>query len=464
MVAPWLVGACLASGDVVAFGVSAWAIQYVRGLLLGPMPHSETLWGVAVAWLALRLYAGLYPGYGLSGPEELRRTTWTTGVAGLGHAALIFASQEAVVSRFLALGTWAVLLAVNWIVRTSTRALLIGLDLYSCPVVIAGAAATGALAIRELRANRTLGFVPVALFDDDPAKHGTYVQGVPVMGSVEDALRVRFPYRICHAIVAMPGAPSRRLVEIAEAYGGRFENVGIVPDLFGVGNMWVSPRCLGTVMTLEIRNNLLRAGNRRIKRALDIAVGSVLFVLSFPVVVLAGLVVKLVSPGPVLYRQEREGLFGRRIQVLKIRTMVPDAERVLADHLAADAEARAHWERHMKLERDPRVVPVVGRLLRRYSADELPQFLNVLRGEMSLVGPRPFPDYHLGRFAARFRELRRQVPAGITGLWQVTSRSMGDLQVQEAADSYYIRNWSPWLDLWLLLRTVAAVLTGRGAC
>jgi lipopolysaccharide/colanic/teichoic acid biosynthesis glycosyltransferase len=124
---------------------------------------------------------------------------------------------------------------------------------------------------------------------------------------------------------------------------------------------------------------------------------------------------------------------------------------------------REEWQTRYKLRDDPRLIPVVGRLFRRFSIDELPQLWTVLKGEMSLVGPRPFPDYHLREFPPAFVELRQRVRPGITGLWQIAVRSDGGTSEQEAYDSYYIRNWSVWMDLYILSRTLAAVVSGRGA-
>jgi lipopolysaccharide/colanic/teichoic acid biosynthesis glycosyltransferase len=262
-------------------------------------------------------------------------------------------------------------------------------------------------------------------------------------------------------LVALPGIGRAHLSQLVQ--GLSFANIIIVPDLFGIQSLWITSRDLGGVLGLEVKKNLLVPGNRLLKSLLDYAVAAPLFLASLPVLAVAAVWIKIVSPGPVLFRQEREGPHGKRIMMLKLRTMHADAERLLAEYLDGNPEEKLNWLRYFKLKKDPRILPHIGVFLRRYSLDELPQLWNVLRGDMSLVGPRPFPDYHLDQFPASFRNLRASVMPGVTGLWQVTARSDGDLKVQEVEDTYYIRNWSPWLDIYILLRTVHAVLSAKGA-
>jgi len=190
---------------------------------------------------------------------------------------------------------------------------------------------------------------------------------------------------------------------------------------------------------------------------------SLLGVAALPFILIAALWIRRISPGPAFYSQMREGQQGQSIRVRKLRTMYPDSKELLARHLDASPAARQEWRRFYKLKHDPRILPRIGHWLRRTSLDELPQLWKVIRGEMSLVGPRPFPDYHLIRFDPEFRALRAKVRPGLTGLWQVSARSDGDLEVQQELDTYYIRNWSLWLELHILARTVLVILRGQGA-
>jgi lipopolysaccharide/colanic/teichoic acid biosynthesis glycosyltransferase len=182
-----------------------------------------------------------------------------------------------------------------------------------------------------------------------------------------------------------------------------------------------------------------------------------------PIVVIAALWVRRISPGNPFYAQEREGRGGRTFRMWKLRTMHHDADALLERHLAEHPVAAAEWAERFKLVRDPRILPGIGHLLRKSSLDELPQLWNILRGEMSFVGPRPFPEYHLNAFDERFRSLRREVLPGLTGLWQVVARADSDLALQQELDTLYIANWSVWMDVYLLARTPWTVLRGAGA-
>ncbi len=167
------------------------------------------------------------------------------------------------------------------------------------------------------------------------------------------------------------------------------------------------------------------------------------------------------SPGPVLYRQRRIGFNGREIRVYKFRTMVQDAERVLEECLARDASLCREWRDSRKLKDDPRITRV-GRWLRKYSLDELPQLLNVLRGEMSLVGPRPIVAEEVSRYGELYGVYTRARP-GLTGLWQISGRNDLSYEERVTLDAYYISNWSVWLDIYILTRTLPVVLRGEGA-
>jgi Undecaprenyl-phosphate galactose phosphotransferase WbaP len=341
------------------------------------------------------------------------------------------------------------------------RTILMRLGLWGVPAVVIGAGPTGQQVARILKQTPELGVRPVAFFDDSHIGRPSAmaVENVPLLGSIADS--AKYSQRIDTAIVTTLVQSPETAGAVALQLG--YRDIIVVPDLRDLPSLWVRTRDLNGLIGLQMRRNLLLRRNRLLKQTIDHLVALPLFIISVPIIAILALWVRAVSEGSPFYAQLRAGKDGRPIKVWKLRTMYPDAEERLEQHLRDNPSARQEWERYFKLADDPRILPGVGHFLRRTSLDELPQIFNVIRGEMSLVGPRPFPKYHLDRFDTSFQSLRSSVIPGITGLWQVSARSDGDLEVQQALDTYYIRNWSIWIDFYILSRTLGAVVAGRGA-
>jgi Undecaprenyl-phosphate galactose phosphotransferase WbaP len=413
--------------------------------------------------IAVFAFHGLYPGIGLNAVQYMRRLSRSISFTYLLLAASMLLVKDLWAnSRGVFFLSWILALVLAPTGRWLANYLFCTRTWWMTPVMILGAGKTASAVIRNLDENRVLAYRPLLCLDDDPHKQGI-CEGVPVVGSLLKAKSLAELHHIHYVIVAMPGISRDRLIILMRQWTQVFPHILVIPDLLGIGSLWVVPHDLGGVLSLDIQNNLLRPLNRVVKRVIDLLVGGIATIVAGPIIVLAALWIKAVSPGSAFYRQEREGRGGRSIHVLKLRTMYSGAESMLERHLDENPEARAEWDQFCKLRNDPRILPGIGGFLRRTSLDELPQLINILRGDMSLVGPRPFPIYHNNRFNEDFRTLRLQVTPGLTGLWQIKARSDGNLDVQESLDSYYVRNWSLWLDIYILIRTVRVVINTQGA-
>jgi lipopolysaccharide/colanic/teichoic acid biosynthesis glycosyltransferase len=259
-------------------------------------------------------------------------------------------------------------------------------------------------------------------------------------------------------------ADASQIVELMEGLARPYSAVQVVSDLASPTNLLVMPRAIGPYLSMEIQHQRFSNKQRIFKRLFDLAVAGPALLVSLPIIGFAAVLIKIFDPaGPVFFSQIREGLGGKLIRIWKIRTMVTGAERRLAEYLADNPAARFEYERTLKLRNDPRIIPRIGKYLRRYSVDELPQLWSVIRGDLSLVGPRVMLGHEVERFSEKARQLRRDVPPGLTGFWQIMYRNNSDLQIWEVADSYYVNNWSVWLDGWIVLRTARVVVTGAGA-
>jgi Undecaprenyl-phosphate galactose phosphotransferase WbaP len=406
---------------------------------------------------------GQYPGIGLTAVQHLRRICRGVSTVYLLFLLAMFLSKDQWAgSRGALLLAWALSMALVSLGRCVAMHMMARRRWWGVPVLVIGAGPTGRAAVRNLNLNRVLGYRPVAFLDDDRRKHGE-CDGVPVAGTLDDAAWVARDFGIGYAILAIADIPRERLIGQLRRWRRIFPRILIISELAGVETQWTEPRDLGGMIGFETHQKLLGPVAKRLKRAIDLVAASFGLVAAAPLLGVCALCIRKASPGSPFYTQEREGRDGTTLRILKLRTMFHNADEMLEAHLAGNPAAREEWGRFCKLKGDPRILPGVGHFLRKTSLDELPQLWNILKGEMSLVGPRPFPKYHNARFDPEFLQVRTQVRPGLTGLWQVSARSDGDLEVQQSLDSYYIRNWSPWLDIYIVARTVRAVLAPRGS-
>lgn len=458
--------ALLIATDLVSFTMAGIG-SVVIGSWLGFAVRADMLLELApllALFVLAYLVAGLYPAAGVGPVEELKRiTVITSTLFGVLLATLYLAGTLGTYSRGGMLLGFAFALVAVPVARATVRHCCAHRAWFGMPAVMLGAGRTAEVVLERLARKPGQAIKPIAAFDDDPAKIGTFVHGVPVLGPVADAAAFGTRGRIRHAVLAMPGIEPARLVDIVHDNTDAFAYLVMVPNLFGVTSTAIETRDIDGIIGLHVKQNLLLRRNLWIKRALDLALLVPATIIALPVILLGAAAIIVADRGNPFYAQSREGRGGKPFRVWKLRSMYRDADAMLERHLAEDPDAKDEWVRYYKLSHDPRVLPVVGPLLRRASLDELPQLWNILRGEMSFVGPRPFPHYHIERFSDRFRTLRAKVPPGLTGYWQVESRSTADLEAQERLDTHYIHNWSIWMDIYLLARTPGAVMFGGGA-
>jgi Undecaprenyl-phosphate galactose phosphotransferase WbaP len=403
--------------------------------------------------------AGLYPGFGLGAVETVRRIFNYTCICFLAIAATTFiARQGPFYSRMGFAIAWTATLVLIPLFRFCVLSVVSSLRWWGEPTVVVGSPDEVELTIGSIHRAFSLGYRVVgALLPQNYGTVGAF-NGVPALGGLELAPR------LCRlgvtTALAWDGPKASALIS---SLLQQFRHVVLIRDDGLLPLEQTRLRNLGGVLGIEFCNELLRRRNQIVKRAIDLILSTAGLVLAAPLIIICGLAVKLISPGPMFFTHRRIGFKGDLIEIFKLRTMHRSADNLLQGILAADPAFHGQWQRNVKLDHDPRVIPFVGVLLRRFSIDELPQLWNVLKGDLSLVGPRPLPDYHVRMLPIKFRELRSSVLPGLTGMWQVMARSDGDLGDQIRYDTYYIRNWSLWLDLYLVARTAFAVLSGRGA-
>lgn len=365
-------------------------------------------------------------------------------------------------------GVWPVLLI--WItalilvpcIRHLARIVLDNLDLWRRPVVVVGVGDNASSAIRAVTDDFTLGYKVLALADPDaatdPSASIEVGTGLPVISitqleALEDKVEV---------LIALDSMQDRGAQQIVHKLVAANRRVHLIPSLRGLPTMGmqVSHFFSHNTVMLTMRNNLSRPDFKIVKRCFDLVAAAIGLILLSPLFLYVSVQVKK-DGGPAFYGHTRIGKRGKPFNCLKFRSMHIDSQRMLEELLENDPEARAEWERDFKLKNDPRITKI-GELIRATSIDELPQLFNVLRGEMSLVGPRPIIQEELTRYGD-YQPFYLRVSPGITGLWQVSGRSDTSYDERVGLDVWYTQNWSLIYDIAILFKTVVVVLGRKGA-
>ncbi|NLX04825.1 MAG: undecaprenyl-phosphate galactose phosphotransferase WbaP [Phycisphaerae bacterium] len=430
--------------------------------------HHLDFWWLAVAFIAAIQYEGLYakrvPYW-----EEARLLLKAALLAFLIILAVIsLGKMSSTVSRLLLTITWLFSMVTFPAIRFYGKKLLHRIGLWNERVLILGAGDAGLETLRGLERENNLGYQVVGFLDDDPEKAGQLIRtdygDYKVFGPIRHFRKFVSMVNVSTIIVAIPTAASSRIAQIASEVQRSVRNVLIVPDLKGVALLNTELRSLfmEQLFLLNIRNNLKSLSARVVKRTFDLIVSGIALAVLSPIYLATTIAVRMTSAGGAFFMQYRPGKNGKVIRIYKFRTMYTDGDRRLAEHLEKDPAAAAEWKEFRKLKRhDPRLTPIGG-FLRKWSLDELPQIYSVFKGEMSMVGPRPYMVSEIKDFED-VSEIIFMAKPGICGLWQSSGRNNLSFDQRVKLESWYVLNWSLWLDIILMAKTCVAVCRAEGA-
>ena len=458
-------GLILLVSDVFFLALSIFVSFLLRGLILSsPMnsvPYLSIMPFILASLPLIFFLRGLYPGFGIDVIKELRLITYSTTIVFAIFTTISFLMKDPWdYSRMIYLSSWILATISVPLGRSLVRKIFGSKSWWGIPVIIIGAGGAGEKVIRSLQKHAHIGLKPIVAVDDDIDRWG-YIDNIPVIGGLETLPELAKKLNIDHSIIAMPSVSRKRQQEIIKKYSKFFTHTTVIPDLFGLSSLWVSTRDIGGILGLEVQQRLLKRSSYWKKRAFDITLSLLLGVIAMPIILLVSILIFIDSRGGAFFKQVRMGINNTRFKIIKFRTMHLDAEKKLSVLLNHNQDLREEYERYHKMQNDPRLTRI-GKFIRKFSLDELPQFINVLKGEMSLIGPRAYIPWEKVKMLGH-DEMILKVAPGISGLWQVTDRNASDFEERLITDVHYIRNWSMFLDIYILARTISVVFMGRGA-
>jgi len=408
---------------------------------------------------------GLYPAIGVSPVEELRRLFSSTTISFFIITSVSFWFPSILnYSRLIFIVGWIFSFAFVQLGRWFLRFIGGKAGFWGEPVLIMGGGLETWQLLRFLNKNPHIGLKPSLVVITNNSDL-VYDGNVPVfhlkkLTEFDEFLQNNFVH-INSALLVSNETSEDIKSAILDEQRLKFSHVIVVLNFGRVGNLGLVPYDLEGLMGLEVKQHLLAITDKVLKRIIDVAVSLFALFCAAPLITILGAIVRLESPGPIFYSHQRIGQNGRKFNVLKFRTMRQDADAVLQSYLEQNPEAMEEWKSCRKLKFDPRVTRI-GRFLRKSSLDEIPQIVNVLKGEMSLVGPRPIVEDEIELYQEGFKLYTKVLP-GITGLWQVSGRNDTTYSERVRLDEYYVRNWSIWLDIYIIFRTIVILMNRNGA-
>ncbi len=451
---PCRTGLCLLLSDsaaVLAALLLSWCLRAPFADNLTFLRYLDILLILPPLWVVFAAQR-LYPAALYAPQEEFAKIVCYASVVFLVAWALLFFSRNILYSRVIFFSTWLLSLMFIPFLRHLVRKRFSGRAWWGHSVVVCGDSQEAEDLYINLQDEHDIGLKPMALcaLDDSFSIKGS----MPVCSLAEMVDMAHAPSRP-YALLVLKHLDERNQDIITE-FTRNFAKTLFIFSVLGPMHLWVSSTDLGSRVALETHQKLLDPRRQLLKRILDIILSAICLLLVLPVGLILCILIWLEDRGPLFYSQKRVGRNGRAIRIWKFRTMVPDADKVLADYLAGRPDLAEEWAAQHKLSNDPRITRI-GKFIRRTSLDELPQLWNVLCGELSLVGPRPIVQAEIEKYGSAY-ELYSRVRPGLTGLWQVSGRSSLGYDKRVALDAYYIRNWSVWFDIYILARTPGALL------
>jgi Undecaprenyl-phosphate galactose phosphotransferase WbaP len=477
----------IVAGDVLSI-VLGFVLALVFCLWTGliELSSSDDGWLPGAGWLrawqfliVVPVLVGIFWARGHYSWQRPEADEWLDIIKSVTFAAmlelLLFFMMKWSFSRAWFVITWFLVLVLIPFTRFHFKWLLVRSGRWIKNTLIVGTGKNALDTAQMLESDPLFGMKVVAFMESSPSQgrrtdrdiphYGTIAlngKEIPVIGDCDGFAQARLKYDVAYTVVALDITDMPDVTRLLLDAKLDQTAVHIVPNLRGLPltGMEVLHFFRHDLFMLHIRNNLARKMPQRIKRGFDLILSIILMVLFSPLLIVCAVIIGWSRQG-VVFHHERIGQNGKHFFCYKFRTMVPDADQCLAELLAANPSAREEWERDFKLKDDPRVTRF-GRFLRRTSIDELPQLWNVIKGEMSLVGPRPIVESELERYGDKVRYYLQAKP-GISGLWQISGRSDTDYATRVHMDTWYVKNWTLWYDFFVLIKTIQVVGLRGGA-